>query len=118
MPPAPDLVLVDVQDHVQTITLNREEKRNALNDEVAGRIAEALRQGQDDPRVRVIVLTGAGDKAFCAGATSLRTRPTPPSRSTPPTPRTRSSPSSRPSSRRPNRRSPASTATPSQAAWA
>ena len=47
-----DLVLVDVRDHVQTITLNREEKRNALNDEVAGLIAEGLRLGQADPDVR------------------------------------------------------------------
>ena len=62
-----DLVLVDVRDHVQTITLNREEKRNALNDEVAGLIAEGLRRGQADPHVRAIVVTGAGDKAFCAG---------------------------------------------------
>ena len=62
-----DLVLVDVRDHVQTITLNREEKRNALNDEVAGLIAEGLRRGQADPHVRAIVVTGAGDMAFCAG---------------------------------------------------
>ncbi len=67
MSPAEDLVRVDLRDHVQTITLDREEKRNALNDEVAGRIAEALRRAQADPAVRVIVLTGAGDKAFCAG---------------------------------------------------
>lgn len=67
MPPASDLVLVDVRDHVQTITLNREEKRNALNDDVAGLIAAALRRGQADPNVRVLVLTGVGQKAFCAG---------------------------------------------------
>ena len=67
MSPASDLVLDEVRGHVQTITLNREEKRNALNDEVSGLIAAALRRGQADPEVRVIVLTGAGDKAFCAG---------------------------------------------------
>lgn len=67
MPPASDLVLVDVREHVQTITLNREAKRNALNDEVARLLAEALRRGQADPDVRVLMVTGAGDKAFCAG---------------------------------------------------
>lgn len=61
------LVLTELRDSVLWITLNREERRNALNDEVAGRIAEGLRAGQADPKVRAIVLTGAGSKAFCAG---------------------------------------------------
>ena len=69
MPNAPEapLVTAEIRDHVQRITLNREEKRNALNDEVAGLIADALRAAQSNPDVRAIVLTGAGDKAFCAG---------------------------------------------------
>ena len=60
-------VLYVVRGHAARITLNRESARNALNDEVAGRIAAALVQAQADPEVRVIVLTGAGDRAFCAG---------------------------------------------------
>jgi methylglutaconyl-CoA hydratase len=50
------------------ITINRPEKRNALNGEVIAGIARGYRDAHDDKDVRVIVLTGAGDKAFCAGA--------------------------------------------------
>src|SRR2546423_10535270 len=50
------------------ITINRPDKRNALNGEVIAGIANGYRHGHDDSDVRVIVLTGAGDKAFCAGA--------------------------------------------------
>src|SRR4030088_2839108 len=50
------------------ITINRPDKRNALNGEVIGGIAKGYRDAHDDKNVRVIVLTGAGDKAFCAGA--------------------------------------------------
>src|SRR6201981_2179656 len=50
------------------ITINRPEKRNALNGEVIAGLAKGYRDAHDDRDVRVIVLTGAGDKAFCAGA--------------------------------------------------
>jgi enoyl-CoA hydratase/carnithine racemase len=50
------------------ITIDRPEKRNALNAAVIAGIAAGYRAAHDDPEVRVIVLTGAGDKAFCAGA--------------------------------------------------
>src|SRR4051812_20331259 len=50
------------------ITINRPEKRNALNAEVIGGIAKGYREAHEDGDVRVIVLTGAGEKAFCAGA--------------------------------------------------
>jgi methylglutaconyl-CoA hydratase len=50
------------------ITINRPEKRNAINGDVVVGIAKGYRAAHDDPDVRVIVLTGAGDKAFCAGA--------------------------------------------------
>ena len=60
-------VRCEARDQVQWITIDREEKRNALNDEVAGLIADGLRRAQADPEVRAIVLTGAGRKAFCAG---------------------------------------------------
>jgi methylglutaconyl-CoA hydratase len=50
------------------ITINRPEKRNALNGEVIAGISKAYRDAHEDRDVRVIVLTGAGDKAFCAGA--------------------------------------------------
>ncbi len=50
------------------ITINRPEKRNAINGDVIAGIAQGYRDAHDDPAVRAIVLTGAGDKAFCAGA--------------------------------------------------
>ncbi|HWX82905.1 MAG TPA: enoyl-CoA hydratase-related protein, partial [Xanthobacteraceae bacterium] len=50
------------------ITINRPDKRNALNADVIGGIASGYREAHDDKDVRVIVVTGAGDKAFCAGA--------------------------------------------------
>ncbi|MGB3865973.1 MAG: enoyl-CoA hydratase/isomerase family protein [Xanthobacteraceae bacterium] len=50
------------------ITINRPEKRNAINADVVAGITRGYREAHDDPEVRVIVLTGAGDKAFCAGA--------------------------------------------------
>lgn len=49
------------------ITLNRAEKRNAINQEVIDGIREGYRKAHADPEVRVIVLTASGDKAFCAG---------------------------------------------------
>src|ERR1700739_4304949 len=50
------------------ITINRPEKRNAINADVIAGIAKGYRDAHDDHEVRVIVLTGAGEKAFCAGA--------------------------------------------------
>ena len=50
------------------ITVNRPEKRNAMNAAVIAGIRDGWRAAHADPDVRVIVLTGAGDKAFCAGA--------------------------------------------------
>src|ERR1044072_3246565 len=55
------------------ITINRPEKRNAINGDVVAGIAKGYRSAHDDAEVRVIVLTGAGDKAFCAGADLVNT---------------------------------------------
>ena len=52
---------------VVRLTLNRPDARNALDPELAGALAVAIRVASDDPSARVIVLTGAGS-AFCAGA--------------------------------------------------
>ena len=52
---------------VVRLTLNRPDARNALDPELAGALAGAIRTASDDPSARVIVLTGAGS-AFCAGA--------------------------------------------------
>ena len=49
------------------IVLNRPDKRNAINAEVVAGVTEGYARAHADAAVRVIVLTGAGDKAFCAG---------------------------------------------------
>jgi enoyl-CoA hydratase len=63
-----DAVLVEKLDRVATITVNRPDKLNALNAEVLVSLAIALEQLRQDTEVRVVVLTGAGEKAFIAGA--------------------------------------------------
>ena len=50
------------------ITIDREERRNAINKAVIAGIEAAVTVAQSDPAIRAIVLTGAGRKAFCAGA--------------------------------------------------
>src|SRR4051812_21842539 len=55
------------------ITINRPEKRNAINGDVVAGIGNGYRTAHDDSDIRVIVLTGAGDKAFCAGADLVNT---------------------------------------------
>src|SRR5436309_10550033 len=61
-------VILEKRGHAYWITINRPEKRNALNGDVIAGITKGYREAHDDKDVRVIVLTGAGDKAFCAGA--------------------------------------------------
>jgi len=63
-----DSVILDKRGQAFWITINRPDKRNAINGDVIAGIAKGYRQAHDDRDVRVIVLTGAGDKAFCAGA--------------------------------------------------
>ena len=61
-------VLYEVADKVAVITLNRPEKRNALNAAIRQGLWDAWRRFEADDTARVAILTGAGDKAFCAGA--------------------------------------------------
>jgi len=61
-------VLYDKSGGVATVTMNRPDVRNAINPEMLCRLADAWQDVNDDPDVRVAILTGAGDKAFCAGA--------------------------------------------------
>ncbi len=61
-------VLVEKRGAVQWIIINREARRNAMNDAVCEAIAGGLSSATTDPDIRAVVLTGAGDKAFCAGA--------------------------------------------------
>ena len=61
-------VLIEKRGSVQWITIDREARRNAVNDAVTDAIAAGLGEASADPQIRAVVLTGAGDKAFCAGA--------------------------------------------------
>ena len=61
-------ILVDQEGHTGTITINRPSKLNALNKKTIAELHRAFAQMAEDPEIRVIVLTGTGEKAFVAGA--------------------------------------------------
>ena len=61
-------LLYEKDGHVAVLTMNRPDVRNALNAEMLCRMADAWQDVNDDPEIRVAILTGAGDQAFCAGA--------------------------------------------------
>ena len=61
-------VIYSAADGVARITINRPERRNAMSWGVISGICDAVADAKADADVRVVVLTGAGDKAFCAGA--------------------------------------------------
>jgi len=65
---ATDSVLSEIQGRVALVTINRPDKRNALDGPTRARILEVFDALAANPEVRVVVLTGAGDKAFVAGA--------------------------------------------------
>lgn len=65
------VVLVERRGRVQWLTINRPERRNALNEAVIAGLTEGLKQALADREIRAVVLTGAGDKAFCAGGDML-----------------------------------------------
>ena len=61
-------VLIEQRERVLWLTINRPEQRNAVNDEVLAGLRSGLERAVADPAIRAVVLTGTGDKAFCAGA--------------------------------------------------
>lgn len=63
-----ETITVERRDRVAVITINRPEKRNALTIKTRAEGAAAFDELRDDENVRVVVITGAGDKAFVAGA--------------------------------------------------
>src|SRR5260221_9446411 len=60
-------ILYSVEGGITRITMNRPEKRNALNDELIAGLKDALRRANHDEEVRVVLLSGAGED-FCSGA--------------------------------------------------
>jgi enoyl-CoA hydratase/carnithine racemase len=65
---AHEMLLYEVAEGVARVTINRPERRNALSWALVTELRRAFATAKADPEVRVCVLTGAGDKAFCAGA--------------------------------------------------
>jgi enoyl-CoA hydratase/carnithine racemase len=63
-----DALIYDVRDGVATITINRPDRRNSMSWTVMTELRSAMAEAKADAGARVVVLTGAGDKAFCAGA--------------------------------------------------
>ncbi len=61
-------LLYEVSGGVATVTLNRPEQRNALSGQMLGELVDAMKRVRDDDGRQAVVLTGAGEKVFCAGA--------------------------------------------------
>ena len=61
-------LLYEKDGHIAVLTMNRPEARNAVNPEMLCRLADAWEDVNNDPNIRVAILTGAGEQAFCAGA--------------------------------------------------
>jgi 2-(1,2-epoxy-1,2-dihydrophenyl)acetyl-CoA isomerase len=66
--PMPEVALYEVENAVATVTMNRPDRMNALTLEMLELLPELVRRAAHDPDVRCVVLTGAGDRAFSAGA--------------------------------------------------
>ncbi|MCB1356878.1 MAG: enoyl-CoA hydratase/isomerase family protein [Maritimibacter sp.] len=62
----PEFIIVSQDDGIATITLNRPDKRNAINDQMRAELISAFAEADADKDVRAIILTGAG-KGFCSG---------------------------------------------------
>jgi enoyl-CoA hydratase len=60
-------ILYEKKDRIATITLNRPEVRNAINQEMAVELLDALRDFKEDKGIKVGILTGSGEKIFCSG---------------------------------------------------
>lgn len=67
-----EVLLSEQKEQILTLSINRPEKRNALNNEVLNRLMETFSEIKAGSDIRVVVLRGVGEKAFCAGA-DLRT---------------------------------------------
>ena len=68
LPPKPVVRLERTAEHVAVITLDRAEVRNCVSRQTVEELSAALVETEADANVRVVILTGAGEKAFCAGA--------------------------------------------------
>jgi enoyl-CoA hydratase len=65
--PSTELLVRD-EGHVRVLTLNRPERRNALSKQLSSSLMQALLEADEDDAVRVVIVTGSGERAFCSGA--------------------------------------------------
>ncbi|MET0362617.1 MAG: enoyl-CoA hydratase-related protein [Sphingobium sp.] len=63
-----DVVLFEIIDHVAVVTLNRPEKRNAINAAIASAVDYCVKKTEADPEIRAVILASSNELAFCAGA--------------------------------------------------
>ncbi len=77
MPDVDDILKVETEDRVATLTLNRPGAMNAINFDMLQALRSQIESIRFDPDIRVVIITGAGEKAFCAGA-DLKERATMP----------------------------------------
>lgn len=68
MPLGNDVVTVETRGNVMLVTINRPAARNAVNAQVHEGVGDALEAADHDAEIRCVIVTGAGDKSFCAGA--------------------------------------------------
>ncbi|NEX64681.1 enoyl-CoA hydratase/isomerase family protein [Noviherbaspirillum galbum] len=68
-------ILTKIQDGIALVTLNRPQAMNSIDPELNERLLQTWDELARDPEVRVLVLTGAGDRAFCTGADLKKTMP-------------------------------------------
>ena len=66
-----DELLTERSDHVMVLTLNRPQRHHAINHALGKAIADTLDAAAEDPSVHAVVITGSGEKAFCAGQDML-----------------------------------------------
>jgi E-phenylitaconyl-CoA hydratase len=71
-------VLFEVSDRVATVTINRPEAMNALDPETLRALSEVWSEVRDNPDIWVAIVTGTGERSFCAGADLKKTIPTRP----------------------------------------
>lgn len=60
-------VIYEAEDGIARITINRPERHNAFRSQTLDELTAAFEMAEDDPTIGVVILTGAGDRAFCAG---------------------------------------------------
>ena len=68
-------VQYEVQERIATLTLNRPEAMNSLDPESLVELNDAFQRANTDQDVRVVILTGAGETAFCTGSDLKKTMP-------------------------------------------